>query len=161
MYYLGIDPGKKGAIVALKPHKDKKHEVLFVRNFKLPKCSSIHERLEGIEQIGSLISLSSLIEVGLPKIITIESQRGGKAANAAFEMGFNYAAILSNLKFPPSVGIQAVHPREWKLLYGISEKRQARNIAASLFDYKFTRMDQAEAALIGLWGAIKNERGGG
>lgn len=117
--YIGIDPGKDGAMAALCYDVDLKHEVY----------------LQGFDRVLLRRALKSLKAAGFAICVVVEHVGGipGQSAPAAFNFGENAGfihGVLETLEIP----YELVRPQKWKKEFSCtSDKNTSINVAKRLF----------------------------
>ncbi len=141
MFYIGIDPGKKGAIAIIRP-KPMVYQVIPYTDDKLKEICEIY---------------SGSCKVAVENVHAMPNQ----GTVSMFNFGKSFGFILGMLK-AFEIPYQLVSPQKWKAEYGVtSDKNTSIAVCkeifpnANLYPTKRSRKespDMAEALLIAEWG---------
>jgi hypothetical protein len=137
---LGVDPGAKGAVAIYHPQER------WLREFwSLQKLS--------VKDIYDL--LWPYKDYDVVAVVERQSARKYQSSKSTFSQGYNFGqicAVLDVLQIPAVFPL----PSAWKLAMKLtSDKERSLNMAATLFpDKTFVTHDEAEAALLAVYGAL-------
>lgn len=151
--YLGIDPGNKGAVAILQPFTG----VLEIEDLPIIKEEGYSREFSFLDEC----KLSDIIRLHSPKKSFVERVYGikGDSAAGAFTFGCNFGAIRATLRLN-GIDVDYFPPATWKAGMNLSsDKKLSRELAKKIFpaySKLFTRGDKAEAALIALYGIMKD-----
>lgn len=145
--FIGIDPGKTGAIAFLHPTEQKVFDMPYVG---------------GEPDVGVIRNWLTDFKMGRTVTVVIESQQSmpGQGVSSTFTLGKGYGMVLATVMLA-GVRVIVVRPTQWKKEMGIppkSDKDYSRLLAMRTFpdlqkDLQRKKDDgRADALLIAGWG---------
>lgn len=168
-YIIGIDPGAKGGVACLRMEPGTSPTLLFCDD--LPYLDG---RLDAFALNETLNGWGNVSLAVVEKPVAMPSTDGKRTmgAQSMLNYGMSYGMILGVL-ISRGIPVEEVHPSTWKKPVGLvtrgmatrEAKEAARALAKSSFPLladRFKRVKddgRAEAALIGLYGARRWQRG--
>lgn len=148
MYYIGIDPGTKGAIAIL----DERLNIVEVHDLPTRKQG---KGGAAASQMVCPLKLHDIVnpyaDKGAVAIVEVAIVKPPMKLVAARTIGLNYGVVLSVLS-TSGIGIREYAPSDWKKHLGLTDDKDASiSLCTSLYPrdlQHFTRHDRAEAILI-------------
>lgn len=156
---MGVDPGVTGALAVIEAFADKPPRLVAMHDLPTIEVKMSARTARRLDPT----ACGALLDVVLPMAdrVVVERLTGGPgiATTTAFSLGWT-AATLDTLLVTRGVRYKLASPSSWKrALLVPPDKAGARRRATALFgtDKGWPREkdhNRAEAALIGLWGAL-------
>jgi crossover junction endodeoxyribonuclease RuvC len=117
MTYIGIDPGKKGAIAFITEQGETVHDMPLDWDGR-------------IDAQGLLILITSKVVSANSSICFLEKSQAmpGQGVTSTFNYGAGYGAIRAVLQIA-CVPFQEIHPMKWKKEYALIKKEKADSVA--------------------------------
>ena len=143
--FLGLDPGKKGAIALLS-----EKNVVFLENLPIDLQSNRIDTLKLVKLLEPYRNKEIIAYIEEPACYNLTSW-------AALSLGTTYGICLASLLINSNIQVNAVKARTWKKLLGLtSSKLGSKEMAQTLIKGLPTRLrhDKAEAGLLAIYGEL-------
>lgn len=141
MRYLGIDPGKTGALAVIDPGKN------FAYVVDMPETPG-----ELVNELALLIDDSYMLRAAIEK----QQAMPGQGVSSTFQTGYGYGLLIGTLA-SLSIPFVEVRASKWKSAMGLQgkDKSESRKLAQSLFPaaelHRVRDHGRAEALLLAVW----------
>ena len=119
MTYIGIDPGKKGAVAFITEHGESVHDMPLDADGR-------------IDAQGLLILITSKVAAAQSSMCFLEKSQAmpGQGVTSTFNYGAGYGAIRASLQIA-CIPFQEIHPMKWKKEFALIKKEKADSVAVA------------------------------